>query len=134
MTVFLLEVNTTNRTLRWVRAGHEPAVLYEPDKGRFAQLNGTGMAMGVQEDFPYQTYFREGWQPGSIVVLGTDGINEARNSIGEMFGTHRLYDIIASHAHEGATVVLEKVFDEINAFQEGSAQEDDITLAVLRLL
>jgi sigma-B regulation protein RsbU (phosphoserine phosphatase) len=53
MTLFYLKVDVKKRSVEWVRAGHEPAWLYDPNKNRFDELRGPGMALGVVEDYEY---------------------------------------------------------------------------------
>jgi sigma-B regulation protein RsbU (phosphoserine phosphatase) len=53
MSMFFLEVNQAAKTLRWVRAGHEPALLYGPSGSKLQNLAGEGMALGVIGDYNY---------------------------------------------------------------------------------
>jgi phosphoserine phosphatase RsbU/P len=79
MSMFLLEIDPAAKSLRWVRAGHEPAVIYSPAAGSFEDLGGEGMALGVEADARYRSYERQGWEPGAVIVIGTDGITETRS-------------------------------------------------------
>jgi len=65
-------------------------------------------------------------------VVGTDGIWEARNGAGQMFGKGRLREVIRANARSSARAVLEAVIEAVGAFRAGQAQEDDITLVVVR--
>jgi sigma-B regulation protein RsbU (phosphoserine phosphatase) len=134
MTMFFLEIDTAARTLAWVRAGHEPAIVYDSTDNTFHELSGEGMALGVVEDFNFQEYEQQGWTPGSVVVLGTDGIHESQNEAGEMFGLERLRKIIHDHAAEPAEAIQNRVIDGLTAFRGKAAQEDDVTLVVVKLL
>ncbi len=53
MTLFYLTLDLEQKTLGWVRAGHDPALLYDPALDRFEELKGKGIALGVQDDFFY---------------------------------------------------------------------------------
>ena len=134
MTVFFLEIDTTNRTLRWVRAGHDPALLYDPGKDSFWELDGDGMALGVVEDLRFQDSGLQGWTPGSILIVGTDGLRETMNSQGEMFGRERLRDLVRRHAGESAEGIQHAVIESLHRFRGEVPQEDDLTLVVIRLL
>jgi sigma-B regulation protein RsbU (phosphoserine phosphatase) len=50
MTLFFLTLDVGKKTIEWVRAGHDPAWLYDPDEDRFEDLKGAGVALGVTED------------------------------------------------------------------------------------
>ena len=134
MSVFFLEIDSSAKTLRWVRAGHEPAILFDSSEKIFIELTGKGIVLGIDEDFQFQEYEREGWASGSIVIVGTDGIRETRNSEGDMFGLFRLQEVVRTHAAESAESIQNAVIDALNTFQGDATQEDDITLVVIKLL
>jgi sigma-B regulation protein RsbU (phosphoserine phosphatase) len=134
MSIFFLEIDSSAKTLRWVRAGHEPAILFDSSEKIFIKLTGKGVAMGIDEDFQFQEYEREGWTSGSIVIVGTDGIRETRNSEGDMFGLFRLQEVVRTHAAESAESIQNAVIEALNTFQGDAPQEDDITLVVIKLL
>ena len=62
--------------------GHDPAFVYDPQKDRFQELKGKGLALGVDENFSYEENEMTGISTGSIAVLFTDGIWEAQNPAG----------------------------------------------------
>lgn len=132
--MFFLEVNQRTKTLCWVRAGHEPAMLFEPSGSNLQDLSGEGMALGVVEDYNYQEYTLQGWESGSVIVIGTDGIRETRNGSGEMFGLNRLHAIISETVSESAALIQNNIIDAVRTFQANATQEDDITLVIIRLL
>ena len=94
MTLFYMTIDPENKTLEWVRAGHDPAIVYDPDKNRFHELKGTGIALGLDETIQYQSNRRSGVSNGQVIAIGTDGIWEAHNREGTMFGKDRFKDII----------------------------------------
>jgi sigma-B regulation protein RsbU (phosphoserine phosphatase) len=134
MTMFFLEIETESNTLNWVRAGHQPAILYNSAEDIFLELAGEGMALGVVEDLEFQQYSHKDWSPGSVVVLGTDGIREARDDKGEMFGLDRLHEAIRKNARESAEAIQSGIIEDLEIFQGEAPQEDDITLVVVKLL
>ena len=69
---------------------------------------------------------------GQILVIGTDGIWEARNQTGEMFGRERLKDLIRKNAAHTSDSISASIIDAIKAFQGSVKQEDDITLLVTK--
>ena len=134
MSMFFLEIDPAAKTLRWVRAGHEPAVVYNRAGAGFHELGGEGMAMGVIDDAEYRDYTRQGWEPGSVVVIGTDGITETRNTAGELFGSERVREIIRANAAAPAAAIQAAVIQAVHAFRGEAPQEDDVTLVVVKLL
>ena len=76
MSMFFLEIDTNSKTLRWVRAGHEPALIYDRAGKTFAELNGKGIVLVVDEAYQYEEYYSNVWNPDEIILIGTDGIHE----------------------------------------------------------
>jgi sigma-B regulation protein RsbU (phosphoserine phosphatase) len=132
MTLFFLAYSEADRCLEWVRAGHDPAILYDPATTHFEELDGKGMALGVDESFQFEDCRKARLKTGQIVILGTDGIWEAHNARGKMFGKEPLYEIIRHHHAAGADQILDSIMDALAQFQKGVAAEDDITIVVLK--
>jgi len=86
----------------------------------------------VFEDSQYIESHRE-ITPGQIIVIGTDGVWEARNPKGEMFGKSRLREIIRAHATELAKQILDGVIRESEQFRNPLSIEDDFTLVVVKV-
>lgn len=133
MTLFYLAIDPDKKRMDWVRAGHDPALVYDPATDEFEELKGGGIALGVVNDVEYQEHHRDGLENGQIIAIGTDGIWEAFNREGEMFGKDRLRSIIRSKACESASLILSSVYDELNQFTLGKKSEDDITLVIIKV-
>jgi sigma-B regulation protein RsbU (phosphoserine phosphatase) len=69
MTLFYLMIDPANRKLCWVRAGHDPAIFYDPLTDTFEELRGAGMALGVYADGRYKEYQKTGLKKGQIDVM-----------------------------------------------------------------
>ncbi len=133
MTLFYLTIDPQNDQIGWVRAGHDPAIIYDPSRDRFEELKGTGIALGVDEEFTYPENHKTGLSEGQIIAVGTDGIWETCNQDGEMFGKERFRNVIRRHAHAGAGEILTAVYDALNQFAKGVKAADDITLVVIKI-
>ena len=133
MTLFYLTVDPKQDRIEWVRAGHDPAILYDPQPDAFEELRGSGMALGVNDTFKYVENYRDGLTNGQIIAIGTDGIWEAFNKKGKMFGKQRFKDIIRQNARAGADDILNAVYRELSKFTQGQKSEDDITLVIVKV-
>lgn len=133
ITLFFLEIDPSKKTLSWVRGGHEPAFLYESGRDVFTELSGEGMALGVVDNYTFTEYERSGWEKGSLLLIGTDGIWETRSPAGEAFGQDRIRQLIRRSAGASVGVIQERILDELSTFRAGKPQEDDVTLVVIRL-
>ncbi len=69
---------------------------------------------------------------GDVVVIGTDGIWEAQNDSGDMFGKERLHNIIKRESEKSANEICSRVIDEVTNFSSPAPQLDDITLVVIK--
>ena len=133
MTLFVGRLNTGDRELTWVRAGHDPALLYDPFLDRFEELEGRGLPLGVQADFKFEEY-RVSLAQGSILLMGTDGIWEARDRAGRQFGKDRLRELVKDRARDSARKIVQGVITGVNNFLDGLPHQDDITLLVAKIL
>jgi sigma-B regulation protein RsbU (phosphoserine phosphatase) len=133
MTLFYLTIDPEKKQIEWVRAGHDPAILYDPVRDEFEELKGSGVALGVIETFDYEENCRRSLVNGQIIAIGTDGIWESVNREGEMFGKQRFRNIIRKNAHAAAGDILNAVYNELNQYTRGQRFEDDITLVVIKI-
>ena len=133
MTLFYLTVDPYGKSLKWVRAGHDPAFFYDAVNDSFEDLRGKGMALGVDEHHKYTEYSKHGLAAGQIIVLGTDGIWETYNSTGEMYGKNHLSRIIRKYCDLDAKGILTACLYNLEKFRNGQAPEDDITLIVIKI-
>jgi sigma-B regulation protein RsbU (phosphoserine phosphatase) len=133
ITLFYLQIDMDTRCLSWVRAGHDPALLYDPARDRFEELAGEGIALGVDGSWQYAESRRDQVVDGQIILLSTDGIWEARNPQDQMFGRQAVSTIIRQHAQTSAAKIQDAILTELDRFQQGIAPADDITLVVIKI-
>ena len=69
-------------------------------------------------------------EPGDRLCFYTDGILEARNEIGELFGEHRLEECLAAHGNETAKELKDRILEEQQTFRGSIPLGDDVTLMV----
>jgi serine phosphatase RsbU (regulator of sigma subunit) len=91
------------------------------------ELRATGMPLGLMANMVYEN--REaGLQPGDCVIFYSDGLVEAHNGKGDMFGTGRLIELLGEKYDESGSLI-ERLLEELRDFTgNGWEQEDDITL------
>ncbi|WP_159441237.1 PP2C family protein-serine/threonine phosphatase [Desulfopila aestuarii] len=134
MTLLYLSVDRSGKCLKWVRAGHDPAMLYDPDKDSFLDLKGEGVALGANEDCLYKSFKHDGLQEGQLILLGTDGIWEARSKTGEMLGKAPVRGLVREQAHRTATEIVDALSALVQDFISPGRLEDDITLVVIKVV
>jgi len=130
VTCVLARVNLDSGVVDYVCAGHEPAYLISPDDSRRPLPMTGGLAMGLMEDFGYASR-RETLQPGETLFLYTDGLTDATNRKGELFGKERLEGTLNGSAGRSPEDIVNHVWSEIGNFSAGTAAADDMTCLVL---
>jgi sigma-B regulation protein RsbU (phosphoserine phosphatase) len=132
VTAFYGVYDPSDRSLTYASAGHNPPRLKRCVDGTLALLDGaTGLPLGISpvEKYREQTYRLV---PGDQLVLYTDGITEANNEQGEMFGLSRL-DKVLENCAVGASDLLHSVLHALREFTGDEPAHDDQTLLVAKI-
>ncbi len=130
VTAFLGIWDPGSRRLEYCRAGHPPPLLCRA--GGITQLSdGAALPLGIMKETEYTTASVR-LEPGDQLVLYTDGVTEAMNERGEMFGTDRL--LSAAESHRDAQETLGSIQRGLGAFVGTCAPNDDRAVAVFRVV
>lgn len=132
MTFFYCELAPASREICWVRAGHDPAIMYDPDSDTFQVLKGEGPAFGLDFSFAYEE-FHHTLTDRQIVLIGTDGIWEMVNEDGDMFGKKRLLEILRTHHAASAEEIIAIILDALKVFRGSQQAADDVTMVILKV-
>jgi sigma-B regulation protein RsbU (phosphoserine phosphatase) len=132
MTFFYCELTPAVREVCWIRAGHDPALIYNPDTDTFEELKGHGLAVGVDYNFEYEAFQRT-LVAGQVILIGTDGIWEMRNETDDMFGKERLKKIIRENYSATAKNIMRIISDTLKEFRGSKQPEDDVTMVVIKV-
>ena len=132
MTLFICEIDRSKQVIHWVNAGHDPAMIYDREGDRFEELTGNALPLGVSETAAYQKLDKE-IIAGQIIVMGTDGIWEAQNPHGEMFGKERFKNIVRENAGQSAKDIIQAVIKEVDRFCHPLEKADDVTLVITKI-
>ncbi len=125
-TVFAAAINPFNGAVRWVNAGHEPALVLGAGGGVRARLEPNGPALGLFPDAPLGVGDAL-LAPGETLLVTTDGVSEARDPAGRFFGDERLV-ALCGDAPRAAGALVRRVTDAVGAFAAGAEAADDLTL------
>jgi sigma-B regulation protein RsbU (phosphoserine phosphatase) len=134
MTLFYLAIDSTRKAAQWVRAGHDPAILYDRDSARFDELAGHGSALGLHDDAVFEEKELKHLHPGQIIFIGTDGIWETAAPDGRLFGKNALRDLIRTNCARSARDITKVIVDALESFRQGLKASDDITMVVIKIL
>lgn len=130
VTLSYMIFDTATKTVRYAIGGHMPTIMVDP-QGQVHMLDvEEGMPLGMME-----TFFSEDartYVPGCIFILYTDGVTEAMNTAGQMFGEDRLESLARSLRGLSADKAVKKIHDAVSGFAGRAKQHDDITVMVIR--
>jgi sigma-B regulation protein RsbU (phosphoserine phosphatase) len=133
VTLFIIEIDPTSQNMRWVRAGHDPAWLLRNADSSIISLSGQGVALGVVNDLVYSENYRDQMESGDVILIGTDGIWETSSPDGSEFGKHNLERILLENSTRTASEICKSVIDAVNSFRGTQHQEDDVSVAVIKI-
>jgi len=132
VTAFYGIYDPADRSLTYACAGHNPPRWKRCAGGGISSLATLdGLPLGIEPDHTYRERTEE-FQPGDQIIFYTDGIVEATNSAGEMFGVERL-DRVLSQCREEASELLGAVLTALEEFTAGQPPADDQTLLVAKV-
>jgi sigma-B regulation protein RsbU (phosphoserine phosphatase) len=133
MAYLILDENGNDITL--CRAGHDAPLLYKASTGTTQKLNPPGMALGIDSGDVFERVTRDftlQMESNDCLILYTDGVTEALNAKGDEYGIEQMTASIRASANEGAAAIRKRLTDDLLAFIGNHAQNDDITLIVIR--
>ena len=133
ITMFYSEIDLKEKCFRWVHAGHESALSYNPATDTFDMLGGEGLPLGIMQDWVYEEAHIP-LQPGQIILIGTDGIKEACNPENEYFGNERLQMAMRNNFQKSAKEILDEVYEALENFRRSAERKDDETMVVIKAL
>lgn len=129
-TVVVGQYRPERRELLFANAGHSP-VIYRPAGGRPELLRAQSTALGLLALNHCENQALS-LGPGDLLVVGTDGLSDARNARGAMFGYERLLELVDEHAGQPAAAISDALFEAVDSFAGSFAQDDDQTLVVIK--
>ena len=131
-TLFYLELDQQANSIRWIRAGHDPAFVINCQTGEFKELRGAGVALGVDPDWNSVSNELPLTEVPQVILICSDGIFEATNEYGEPFGKQRIYELLPDITELSSEKAANRIIQEIQSFVKETTLHDDITVAVLR--
>ena len=116
--------------LAYLSAGHPSPFLMR--RGEVQELFTEGsLPLGLSPDVEYNVS-RKSLQPGDMLVLFSDGITEAENRNGELFGESRLQSVLVQQQETPLDLLQQSIVTAVERFAEGTKQGDDITVMLVR--
>lgn len=131
VTIICGELNFRTGHLRYSNAAHsKPVIIRNGQKPDWLDLPG-GFLLGPMMGSQYET-FETDLNPGDVLLLFTDGVDEATNVKQEFYGKQKILDTVEKRTAETAEELVHEVMASVKSFAEGAPQSDDITLLSLK--
>jgi sigma-B regulation protein RsbU (phosphoserine phosphatase) len=118
-------------TVEVVNAGHNEVLWYRAESGLVESLSVEGTVLGFLPGVVYGTQTLQ-MQAGDCLFLYTDGVTEAQDDSGEMFGEERLVEVVRHACRKGAADVVASVMTAVERYQSDHELGDDITLVAIK--
>ncbi len=132
VTLFFAAFDPVQGTMGHVGAGHTPPIWYRSRDGKTVDVPSAGPPLGIVQGMRFPRGTDLPVARGDVLLFTTDGIMEASNESGEMFGLGRLRTLLAEHAGRSAAEIGEAVISAVTAFLGKRALHDDATLVVVK--
>jgi phosphoserine phosphatase RsbU/P len=100
--------------------------------GKIEVVEATGLPLGLFDEAEYEE-FKFRMKPGDMFVMFSDGILDARNRKGELFGRHRVEEIVISCTQKSADCVVNSLFEAVAEHSAGVEAFDDQTVVAIRV-
>jgi len=130
VTLFYAVLDPLSGEVTYSNAGHEaPFVLGKT--GAPARLSTGGLVLGILEDAAFQEE-RVQLPPGGLLVLCSDGITEALNPDGDLYGSERVMELLCEHRDSSAQQILDLIIAAVKEYAGTMKQADDMTLLIVK--
>ena len=127
----ILDLKT--RVFSYARAGHEPPLILYPDGTVERIPHSSGLALGLWEDISLDERTVT-LPPGSTFLMFTDGLTDCRDTHGEPFGLERIKKTLSGLSGVNAQKACDHMLETLIEYQDGSKQDDDVTLVAIHAL
>jgi len=117
----------------YASAGHSTGYVLNAQGQVRSELKRTGKPLGIRDDTEYKSASPLILTPGEIVLLLTDGIEEAMNADDEFFGADNMLKVVRENRHRSARDIVEALYEAVQKFSGEGQQTDDFTAVVLKV-
>lgn len=135
VTMLCMVLDPDHRTLAIANAGHPPPLWYRADRDAVELVRLRGVALGILPEKRFESLIEEGavqLDLGDVVLGYSDGVSEAHDESGSLFGDQRLQHFVRAHGRLPARTFLATLQGELERFARGFGQFDDITALAMR--
>jgi serine phosphatase RsbU (regulator of sigma subunit)/anti-sigma regulatory factor (Ser/Thr protein kinase) len=131
VTAAVARIDTNPLGIAYASAGHVEAAIWRKEQLWIEFLPATGLPLGVQRILSCRTK-EINLDPGDVLLLYSDGVTEAEDSAGDIFGAQRLSDIMEAVHPASAEIQIKTIIEAVETFCGKSPIRDDLTMVLVR--
>jgi serine phosphatase RsbU (regulator of sigma subunit) len=130
ITLFIGGWEPATKSFHYINAGHNPPVMIDL-AGNVSTLDATGLILGVLQNQVYEKKVVH-IEPGAVIAIFTDGLEEAMNPDGEIFGQERIIETLKQSLELSSRDIVKSIQDKAVEFCAGRPLHDDLTMIVIK--
>lgn len=131
VTLFFMRINSHERCLEYAGAGHEAHIIRK--SGEVITLSAEHPPLGIL-DATIPVLHTPAVHTDDFILIMTDGIVEAKNPDGELFGNERAFDIIRRNADCTVQHCIDQLYAAVQKYTGGIRPKDDVTVVLIKVL
>ena len=134
ITILLLSLDPHQRTFAYANAGHPAGYLLGASGEIKNQLKRTGFPLGIKPDVAYPRGSATSLSADDILLLLTDGIEEAMSPEETIFGAERILEVVRANRDRSAREIADALYAAVRQFAQNTPQLDDVTAVVIKVV
>ena len=132
VTLCYARLDLNRRSLDLVDCGHTGIIHWRARTGLCEMLHGDNLPLGIREGEIYDQ-ISVPFEPGDLLLFYSDGVTEARNAAGELFGVERLAECVRINSELEPEALVEAIRKTVFAFSESDQLTDDLTCVAIKV-
>jgi sigma-B regulation protein RsbU (phosphoserine phosphatase) len=133
VTMVYARLDTQSGQICYVNAGHNPAIWYHKQNGRFNTFGRTGLPLGLSRQERYEQSIVQ-LNEGDFVLFYTDGVIDATDKNNQPFTTEHLNDVIYENRNSSAQEIVEAIAEVVGEHSGSDTLLDDVTMSIVKRL
>ena len=132
VTLCYARLDLNERRLALVDCGHTGVIHFRATTSLCTMVHGNNLPLGIRAGEIYEQIF-VAFEPGDVLLFYSDGVTEARNTAGELFGAARLADCVRSNGAREPEALVEAIRQTVCTFAESDQLTDDLTCVAIKV-
>ena len=133
MTMLLARIDSLSKSVSFISAGHDPALLWRKRTNTVEQLDACGIPLGMLPDQDYPLDHKAGLESGDILLMFTDGLPEAHSPSGDLLGTEPVVELMIEHQFNSVAHAVQSIRELVLNHVGKRKRMDDITVLAARI-